>query len=32
MGDGAALDGITVRNPLKGDALPDDLRPLLGLS
>ena len=31
MGDGATLDGITVRNPLRGDALPDDLRPLLGL-
>jgi predicted nucleic acid-binding protein len=31
MGDGVALDGITVRNPLKGNQLPDDLRPLLGL-
>jgi predicted nucleic acid-binding protein len=31
MQDGAALDGITVRNPLRGGALPDDLRPLLGM-
>jgi predicted nucleic acid-binding protein len=31
MGDGAALDGITVRNPLRGDVLPDDLLPLLGM-
>jgi predicted nucleic acid-binding protein len=31
MGDGATLDGITVRNPLRGGALPDDLRPLLGM-
>ncbi len=31
MGDGASLDGITVRNPLRGAALPDDLRPLLGM-
>ena len=31
MGDGATLDGITVRNPLRGDALPDDLHPLLGM-
>lgn len=31
MGEGAALDGITVRNPLQGDALPDDLRRLLGM-
>ena len=31
MGDGAVLDGITVRNPLRGGALPDDLRPLLGM-
>ncbi len=31
MGDGAALDGITVRNPLTGTALPDDLRSLLGM-
>ncbi len=31
MGDGATLDDITVRNPLKGDALPDELRPLLGM-
>jgi predicted nucleic acid-binding protein len=31
MGDGAALDGITVRNPLQGDALPNDLRLLLGI-
>jgi len=32
MADGAALDGIVVRNPLRGDALPDDLRPLLGMT
>jgi hypothetical protein len=32
MADGAALDGILVRNPLQGDALPDDLRPLLGMT
>jgi predicted nucleic acid-binding protein len=30
MQDGAALDGITVRDPLRGSELPDDLRPLLG--
>jgi predicted nucleic acid-binding protein len=32
MGDGAKLDGITVRNPLQGDALPDDLRLMLGMT
>jgi predicted nucleic acid-binding protein len=32
MEDGAALDGITVRDPLRGRELPDDLRPLLGMS
>jgi predicted nucleic acid-binding protein len=31
MGDGATLDDITVRNPLRGGALPEDLRPLLGM-
>jgi predicted nucleic acid-binding protein len=31
MTDGAGLDGIMVHNPLTGDALPDDLRPLLGM-
>ncbi|MDF2974299.1 MAG: putative nucleic-acid-binding protein contains domain [Microvirga sp.] len=31
MRDGAALDGITVRNPLRGGELPDDLRSLLGM-
>jgi hypothetical protein len=31
MGDGATLKRIKVRNPLKGGALPDDLRPLLGM-
>jgi hypothetical protein len=28
---GAALDGITVRNPLRGGELPGHLRPLLGM-
>ncbi len=32
MGEGASLDGITVRNPLRGEALPDDLRRLLGMA
>jgi predicted nucleic acid-binding protein len=32
MDDGAKLEGIVVRNPLQGDALPDDLRPLLGMT
>ena len=32
MQDGAALDGIAVRNPLRGGELPDDLRPLLGMA
>jgi len=31
MQDGEALDGITVRDPLRGAALPDDLRRLLGM-
>ena len=31
MHDGAALDGIVVRNPFANGALADDLRPLLGL-
>jgi predicted nucleic acid-binding protein len=31
MHDGAALDGIVVRNPFAGQALVNDLRPLLGL-
>jgi predicted nucleic acid-binding protein len=31
MGEGAVLGGITVRNPFQGEALPDGLRPLLGL-
>ena len=29
MGDGAVLGGVTVRDPLAGDGLPDDLRALL---
>ena len=32
MQDGAALDGIAVRNPLLVGELPDDLRPLLGMA
>jgi predicted nucleic acid-binding protein len=31
MQDGAELDGVVVRNPLRGDRLPEDLAPLLGL-
>jgi predicted nucleic acid-binding protein len=31
MHDGAALDGIVVRNPFADGGLADDLRPLLGL-
>ena len=30
MQDGAELDGVVVRNPLRGDRLPEDLAPLLG--
>ena len=30
MQDGAELDGLVVRNPLRGDRLPADLAPLLG--
>lgn len=30
MHDGAALNGIVVRNPFAGGAIPEDLRPLLG--
>ena len=29
--DGSALDGIVVRNPLRGGVLPDDLRALVGM-
>jgi predicted nucleic acid-binding protein len=31
MQDGAEFDGLVVRNPLRGDRLPEDLAPLLGL-
>jgi predicted nucleic acid-binding protein len=30
MQDGAEFDGLVVRNPLRGDRLPEDLAPLLG--
>ena len=31
MQDGGTLDGVSVRNPLRGAALPDDLQRLLGM-
>jgi predicted nucleic acid-binding protein len=32
MQDGAELAGVVVRNPLRGDRLPEDLAALLGLA
>ena len=32
MHDGAELGGIVVRNPLAGGAVPEDLKPLLGMA
>jgi len=31
MQDGSSLDGVVVRNPLRGGRIPDDLRSLVGL-